>query len=239
MDLNVIIDNCGERNSSQMINEKLVRCKELGFETIAISVIVDASKEPFSIPPPPIIDNLIIPKKLTVLTRLTVKVSENIQIYKVNKSKERSKYDLLAYEPQNPKILQYLAMGNTTFEIMTFELASRLDYNLFKFSMKSIEAQGICVELNYGPAQLGSTMRRNTISNGQSLTEKSTKNIILSSGVDDIFRLRSPKDAKYLGVLFLMSINKCHEAVFNNGHKAINLGKNNSNPASSAIEMVS
>lgn len=240
MDLNVlIVDIDGKRDSNQVVNDKLARCKELGFQTICLSVIVDAQNVPFDVPPAPKRNELSIPFGLTVLFRLTVIVTDPMQVYKVNKCKERSKYDILAFQPQNYKILQHLSTGNTNFEILTFDLADRLDYNLFKISLQKLEQHGVCIEINYGQAQLSSSTRRNIISNGQSLTEKSTRNIILSSGVNDIFRLRGPKDAKYLGVLFLLSINKCHDAVFKNGLKAIDLAKHRSNPASSAIELKS
>lgn len=234
----MVIDNCGNRDSNKVINEKLCRCKELGFERVAISVIMESPKnDQFEIPPAPKMNELTIPSQMTVYTRLTAKVSEAIQIYKIIKSKERSNYQLLALEPQNMKILQYLAMGTTNFEILTFDLAERLDYNLFKIKLKCLEDKGVCIEINYGPAQLGSSLRRNTITNGQSIVEKGTKNIIVSSGVDDIFRLRGPKDAKYLCVLFMLPINKCHPAVYTNGLKAINLAEHHRNPASSAIKV--
>lgn len=237
MDLNVIIENCGPRDSSQVIKQKVVRCESLGFQTIALSVVIEIKTNSPIVPLPPDIKDLT-SGKLKVYTRLTAKVSETIQLYKLNKCKETAQYDLLALEPQNAKILQYISMGSAELDILTFNLSERLDYNLFKIGYKVLEDLGVCTEINYGPAQLGSSLRRNIICNGQNLTEKTVKNIILSSGIDDPFRLRSPKDAKSLGVLFLMPANKCHDAVFNNGTKAIKLAKHRVNPASSAIELI-
>lgn len=238
MDLNIIVGNSEHIDPDKVINEKLCRCKELGFLSIALAVIIDPPKEgQINVPKSPKLDNLVIPKGLQVYTRLTVKVSETIQIFKVNKSKERSNYDLLALEPQNVKMLQYLTSASTPFDILTFDLTDRLDYNLFRLSFNNLEKIGICIEINYGPAQLSSTLRRNTITNGQSLTERSSRNIILSSGIEDTFRLRGPKDAKYLGVIFLLSTSRSHDAVYKNGAKAIHHAKHRTNPASSAIEL--
>lgn len=237
MDLNVIVENCGPRDSDQIIKQKLARCKVLGFEAVALSVTIEIKDEKFEVPLPPDVEGLS-SSQFKVYTRLTAKVSETIQIYKLNKSKETAKYDLLALEPQNAKILQYISSGSADLDILTFNLSQRMDYTLFKTAFRVLEERGVCIEINYGPAQLGSSLRRHTICNGQNLTEKTSKNIILSSGVNDIFRLRGPKDATSVGVLFLMAPNKCHEAVFKNGTKAINHAKHRANPASSAIELV-
>lgn len=238
MDLNVIIENCGTRDSDQVIKQKLYRCEALGYHTIALSVVIEIQTNSLKVPSPPDIKDLIATSKLKIYTRLTAKVNETIQLYKLNKCKETPQYDLLALEPQNAKILQYISMGSAELDILTFNLSERLDYNLFKIGYKVLEDLGVCIEINYGPAQLGSSLRRNIICNAQNLTEKTVKNIILSSGIDDPFRLRGPKDAKSLGVLFLMSSDKCHDAVFNNGMKAIKLAKHRVNPASSAIELI-
>lgn len=233
MDLNIIIHRNGSGDQLSSINDKLARCKELGFHTIALSVYATFN----TIPPAPKLDQLSIPDGLKVLTRLTAMVSSSDEVFKVSKSKEKSEYDLLAYEPQNTKILQHLASSSSSFEILTFNLCDRLDYNTFKVSLQKLKQQGVCIELNYATAQINS-FRRNIIANGQCLTEKSSRNVILSNGIDDIFRLRGPKDAQFIGVLFLMSMNKCHDAVYNNGSNAINLAKHRGNPASSAIEHV-
>lgn len=237
MDLNVIVENNGTRDSDNIIKQKLTRCKILGFHTVALSVIINIKSNSPIVPPPPDVKSLA-PAQLKVLSRLTVKVEENMQIHKLKKCKESRKYDLLAFEPQNTNILQYIGQGQVELDILTFNLSDRLDYSLFKIGYKVLEDKGVCFEINYGPAQLGSSLRRNIICNGQNLTEKTTKNIILSSGVEDIFRLRGPKDAKSIGILFLLKANKIHDAVFNNGLKAISSAKHRANPASSVIELV-
>lgn len=236
-----MIENCGSRDSDQVIRHKLERCKALGFHTVALSVIIDVkNNSPTGV--------YAVPKRpdttsynsfdFKILTRLTVKVSESLQLYKLGKCKEISQYDLLALEPHNQNILQYICVGSAQLDILTFDLTERLDYNLFKVGYKVLENKGVCVEINYGQAQLGSALRRNIICNGQNLTEKTSKNIILSSGIDDAFRFRGPKDVKSLGILFFLSLNRSHDAVYTNGIKAINLAKHRANPASSAIELI-
>lgn len=234
MDLNIIIDNgLGLRDSDQLIKQKLQTCLTLGYHTVAVAVTIDLDSSS-NIQSAPDFKQLV-PAKLNVLSRLTVKCSETIQLYKLNKSKEVTTYDLIALEPKNSKLLQYIGSGSTELDILTFNLKERLEYSLFKASYKVIQKRGVCLEINYGPCQLGSSLRRNTICNGQNLTEKTQTNIILSSGVTDCFRLRNPKDAVAIGALLMLSRNKCHEAVHENAKKAINLSKQKRNPAASAI----
>lgn len=238
MDLNVIIENCGPRDNEQVIQQKLARCKILGFHTIALSVIIklgDDNKP--KVPLPPDLKELNI-SQLKVYTRLTAKVSEVMQLHQLGKSKEAAQYDLIALEPQNYKILQYVTMGSASLDILTFDFSERADHNLTRAKYRLLEDRGVCIEINYGPAQMGSTLRRNIICNGQNLIEKTYKTIIFSSGIADCFRLRSPKDVKCLGVLFFLPDNKCHDAVFTNGLKAINHSKRRVEPTSSAIELV-
>lgn len=239
MDLNVIIEDCGPRDSVQMMQQKLTRCKLLGYQTIALSVIIETGDANVTqVPPPPNLDELNI-TQLKVYTRLTVKVNTDAQLhYLERKSKEASLYDLIALEPNNQKILNYIVTGSAKLDILTFNLSNRVDHNLTKVKFKLLEDRGVCIEINYGPAQLGSALRRNIICNGQNLVEKTRKTIILSSGISDIFRLRSPMDAKHLAVLFFLPANKTHDAVFNNGLKAINHAKRRVEPTSSAIERV-
>lgn len=240
MDLNICIEVEGIRDPDRIIMDKLKRCKQLGFHTVALSVcidITDKSKQQLDIPAPPSRET-INHSNLRVYTRLTVKVAETIQLYKLYKSHELANYDLLALDPQNSKLLQYITAGSAELDILTFDLSDRLDFNLFKTKFKLLQTRGVCFEINYGPAQLGSSLRRNIICNGQNLVEKINKNLILSSGVQDIFRLRSPMDAQSLGVLFMIPFKKCHEIVYKNGQKALEAAKHRKNPISSAVELI-
>lgn len=247
MDLNIIIEDQGQRDNEQTIANKLLACKALGFHTVALNVIIEMTsdkgnkKNSITVPKPPQLDasNIAVPKDLKVLTRLTVKISETMHIHTLGKCKERNDYDLLAYEPQNPKILGHLAAGNADFEILTFNMGERMDFALFKISLKLLEERGVCFEICYGPAHLGTSLRRNIICNGQNLVEKCKRTVILSNGIKDAFRLHSPKDAKYIGTLFLMSLNTSHDAVFNNARQALSLAKCRSNPIASAIVLKS
>lgn len=243
MDLNICIEIDGIRDSDSIIRSKLERCRQLGFRTIALSVCIDIthfaekSKQQIVVPPPPN-DEIIILAGLKVYTRLTVKVSETIQLFKLHKNSEASKYALLALEPQNNKIFQYICTSSTDLDILTFNLSERLDYNLFKTKFGLLQTRGVCFEINYGPAQLGSTLRRNIICNGQNLVEKINKNLILSSGVQDIFRLRGPKDAESIGVLFMIPFKRCHETVYTNAQRALECAQHRMQPISSAVEMI-
>lgn len=234
MDLNIVIEESSQRDSDQVIKHKLATCKSLGYTTVALSVIVNLSHST-SIPKPPECKH-IAPQNLTVLTRLTAKCTESIQLYKLSKMKETSFYDLVALEPQNIKMLNYIGTGSADLDILSLNLADRMEYSIFKTSYNVIEKRGVCIEINYGPCLLSSSLRRNVICNGQNLAEKTQKNLIFSSGLKESFRLRGPKDAISLGALFMLPQNRCYDAVYSNAKKAINLSKHKKNPAASAIE---
>lgn len=248
MDLNVIIGVISHNNnvihqridSEQIIKQKLERCKILGHKEVALAIVVDLTdtggkKQQPSVPPPPNITD-IIPSHMKAYTRITIRFSDPGQLHKVKTFAH--KYDLIALQPLNAKMLEYVTTGNPEVDILSLDLSEKIENNFYKTSVKVLEERGVCIEINYGPAQLGSTMRRSVISNGQGLVEKSHKNIILSSGIDDIFRLRGPKDAKCLGVLFMLTLNQSHDAVFNNGQKAISCSKSRKNPVATVIELI-
>jgi len=241
MDLNICIEDLGVRDSEETIRQKIDKCKQLGFHTIALSVVVDLSESKskmVQIPEPPNKEVLNIGKRFTIYTRLTVKVNHTDSLYKLNKNPTTASYDLLALEPLNYDILQYIARGNTSLDILTFDLSERMDFNFFKTKFKTLEDRNVCIEINYGAAQLGSALRRNIICNGQNLIEKTMKNVILSNGVKDLFRLRGPMDAISLGVLFMIPQKRCHDTVYKNATKALESAKYRSNPTSSAIELI-
>ena len=238
MDLNVIVKEADvPMDSYDVIKNKVNTCHEMEFHTIALSVSVDLASENQTIPEPPSLDE--IPPNLTILTRLTVKCTDSMQLYQISKSKDILRYDLLAVEPQNQKMLQYVVTGSADFDILTFDMSEKLDFNFFKCSYTILEKRGVCFEINYAQCQLGSPIRRNIITNAQNLAEMTSKNLILSSGVTDVFRFRAPKDAILIGYLFMLTHNKCYNAVHKNAEKAIALSKRRKNPVSSAIECVS
>ncbi|CAG2161682.1 unnamed protein product [Oppiella nova] len=60
-------------------------------------------------------------------------------------------------------------------------------------------SKGIGIEINYGNSLLDQTARRSLFGFSQLLVEKTrSRNIILSSGAETSFALRSPKDVTYL-----------------------------------------
>lgn len=237
MDLNIIIESCGKRHSDVTILERVNRCRELGFHTIALSVVVDIRTKNFTIPDPPTVESFS-EKGFKVYSRLTAQVDQNLELFKLNKDKQTAKYDLLALEPCSEKILHYIASGNTELDILSFDFSEKTDLKIVKTQFENLLRKGVCLEINYGPAQLGSSLRRNIICAGQKLVEKCNKMIILSSGIDDTFRLRGPQDAECVGFLFMLPRNKCHDAVHKNGLSAIRISKCRKNPVSSAIELV-
>lgn len=242
MDLNICIEKDGTRDPVNIIEDKLDRCLQLGFHTVALSVYIDISnfkaKNDITLPPPPDLKSLSYSTKLKVYTRLTVRVGHADLLYKLNKHPLTPAYNLIALEPRNSDICNYLVNSATIMDILTFNLSDRLDFNLFKMKFKTLEDRNVCIEINYGAAQMGSSLRRNIICNGQNITEKTIKNVILSNGIQDTFRLRGPMDAMSIGVLFMIPLKRCHDTVHKNALKAIESSRSRKNPVSSAITLV-
>lgn len=240
MDLNIIIEEDGQRDDARVINEKLSRCFHLGHNTISLAVVIDChNNTSCNVPEPPELDKLSVPSSLKVYTRLTIKIIDSLTLHKIKRQQNTSKYDLIAIEPVGEKMYRHVCSGSTEVDIVTFDMSQRLDYSIFKVGLRPILDRGTCVEINYGQGQLGPSSRRNLICNAQNLTEKVRKSIILSSGVKDTFRIRGPKDAKSIGSLFLLSSRDCHESVYKNAQRAIEHSKHRKNPTSSVIrEMI-
>ena len=234
MDLNIIVEEDSNRDADRIIEDKIKKAFDLGFNTIAIAVRI-SHEQVANIPSPPTI-----PKEYqhnsNIYTRLTIAVNDPIQIYKINQSPESKRYDLLALEPLNKKMLSYLCGGPSDFDILTFSFEERVDFSLFKVSFKILETRGVCLEINYSKAQAGSTFRRNIICGGQNLTEKNNKNIILSSGTSDIFR--NPRVVVSLGPLFFLPSNLSHAAVHKAARRALRLSKMRKNQVNATIEMI-
>jgi len=163
-------------------------------------------------------------------------VDDQLQTHKLINSPMLKKYDLLAVEALNEKMLNQICGGHLDCDIICFTMSDRLLVNLKKANFTLPRLRGICFEINYDQCLYNQTNRQNVISAGQLLVEKTKgRNIIISSGARTVLGLRGPYDASNLGLLFTLKENQAKECVFKNGYKAIKHGKGRINVNSNAV----
>lgn len=133
-------------------------------------------------------------------------------------SESFKKYEILAVEPINDKMLSQFCSGQFDCDILTLHMNNRLNVDLKRANLSLVginlpdiltpdvilhhiqpQKRGICFEINYNHALFNQTNRQNTISSAQLLVEKSRgKNILISSGARGTFGLRGPYDVSNL-----------------------------------------
>ncbi|XP_027204263.1 ribonuclease P protein subunit Rpp30 [Dermatophagoides pteronyssinus] len=223
MDLNLVIYNDGF-NLDKSIEKLIQSCHKFDYKRIALAVQIVATGKDVKIPIPPTIklrDNL---KNIKLYTRLTVQVEDSNSLFHLSKNENLKHYDILAIEPMNEKILNYLNGGNFEFDILTFSSIDSSIVNMIKKANFSLPiSKGIGIEINYSNCLSSSSQRRQSIAFGQMLVDKTrSKNIILSSGTSIATSIRSPRDVIYIGLLFGLEENQSKRSLYRNTEAVIN-----------------
>lgn len=263
MDLNVIVYQEKEFASEKAITSKVMRAVNDGFKRIALSVVIHG-KNIASIPMPvscAVLRSTV--PDVQILHRLTVKIEETDQIFKISKSDRLKHYDLLAVEPANEHILSYLNNGHFDCDLITFTFtpssfsssssgsssssssssasdSSKLVTALKRANFSLPLSKGIGVEVNYADLLSSGSARRQAIACGQLLVDKTgAKNIILSSGSSSLLANgKSPRDVIYIGLLFGLTEFQSKMATFRNGVKVIKHAELRKNIVASSIEVL-
>ncbi|CAH1997876.1 unnamed protein product [Acanthoscelides obtectus] len=157
----------------------------------------------------------------TILNRLTVSFASLDTLYKITKSPNFKKYHIVAAAPTTPQALTHTC---STFEadIFTFNPENKFNLRLNRKLYNQLIDRGYHFELQYAPAILDSTKRKNLIhaANLFHLFGKS-KNIIISSGADNVNYLRGPYDIINLGLIFGLSELQCKTAITHCAKKTV------------------
>jgi len=232
-DFNIIADS----NPSKL-RGLVLRAVELGYQTVAINTVVDQerlvtrkkrkegdeAKNQLSEFPEPCTVSLSDEDypalkakglKPSILTRLTIVITDNDFLIHYNKSEVVKKYDLLSIIPKNAQCLINLLKSSFRFDILSFK--PELIYDSVKWSRKLYNdcvEKYIHFELLYAPAISDSENKRKIISLAQTYqsTGKSKK-IFLSSGAKNPIDLRSPADVANLAFIFSLNENQGKDAV--------------------------
>uniref|UniRef100_A0A1B6HEC6 Uncharacterized protein n=1 Tax=Homalodisca liturata TaxID=320908 RepID=A0A1B6HEC6_9HEMI len=208
-DLNISIP------SHQFKEKCLEELVSLGYKTVALNTTVYEEKNETSkkkksqnkevIPPPQAtLDPEEVQGKLQILQRITLHFSDANQLQKLTKSENTKKYDIVSVVPKSFTAFQ-LACACKDIDLISFDASehpifmNRKTYNL-------AVANSIYFEVPYAPAIADSGKRRTTIQVAHAYhTYGKSKNIILSSGITDFLKLRSPYDVANLALLFGLS----------------------------------
>ncbi|RWS23724.1 ribonuclease P protein subunit p30-like protein, partial [Leptotrombidium deliense] len=222
MDLNIVIENESQRDSKEVIFNKIKTALKLGYKTIALNVKINENQ--IVNPPKAPVVELKDSSHFKILTRVTVVLEDPAKVHKLTKSQILKEYDLLAIEPVNDKIMNLICGGNLECDIVSFSLQTKMAFNIKKLNFTVPLNKGTCFEVNYRQLLMDSTSRQNVIAASQTLVSRlKGKNVLLSSGAQTAMELRGPYDVTNLALLLDIPEHKAKHAVYNNGSKAIRL----------------
>jgi len=239
MELNVVVEKDKLRLSKQKIIDRIKKFHELGYNVVGLNVVVDPENVNQIPEPPDIHLSDVGIKNLEIYTRLTVAVEDTLHTHRISQSSETKKYDILAIEPRNDKMLNQLCGGNFECDIITFDLSvDRLPLAIHRANFNLPISSGTCLEIRYGGTVTSQQSRINTFAHGQLLVSKTRqKNIIIGNGSTDIYTFCSPKEVSCLGLFFGLKENISNQAVYRNGALVIKHGRIRRNKNSQAVEI--
>ncbi|KAK2804822.1 hypothetical protein FQN51_001464 [Onygenales sp. PD_10] len=204
------------------ISNTLSFFSELGYTTVALSQSI-SGKLPNNLTPPPPPPSP--PANLTLLTRLTISVSDPSQNHRLTPLSQS--FSLIALRPLNEKCLT-LACNSLDCDIISLDLSTRLPFH-FKFkTLSAAIARGVRFEICYGPGVTGSggEARRNLIGNAMALVRATRgRGIIVSSEARRALGVRAPWDVVNLACVWGLSQERGREAVGEECRKVVALAK--------------
>ncbi|KAK5467658.1 RNA-binding RNA processing protein rpp1 [Exophiala xenobiotica] len=206
---------------SSALNHTLLFASELGYTTVALSLTL-AGKLP-STPPPIPVSTLSIPQSLTILTRLTITISDASQNHRL--SSFSPAYNLLALRPTTEKALQ-LCCTSLECDLISLDFTQRLTYPLKFTTVAGALNRGVRFEICYAPGISSSTSdaRRNLISGATALIRATRgRGIIFSSEARNALGLRGPHDVINLAQVWGLGQERGKEALCEEAGKVVKL----------------
>jgi len=151
----------------------------------------------------------------TILTRLTIKISNNDFMIHYNKSSVAKQYDILAINASTSAALGALLKSSFRFDILTFSVDSIIDGIKWtrKLYYECVE-KNVYFELPYSHLIRDSDGRRKVISLSHTYHAiGKSRNIIFTSEARHPLELRSPSDVANLAWILGLTENQGKEAV--------------------------
>ncbi|XP_052870605.1 ribonuclease P protein subunit p30-like [Anopheles cruzii] len=150
--------------------------------------------------------------QIKLVNRLTVAFSDASVSLLLNKSNNLRAYNLVAALPTNESSFQY-ACQTLPCDIITYNSGTIQVRMNRKYYYLAVE-RNIVFEIKYAPAIVSSADRKRTIERSHRYhAYGKSKNVIISSGAQDQFQLRSPYDIANLGLIFGLSEEQSKESV--------------------------
>jgi ribonuclease P/MRP protein subunit RPP1 len=206
---------------SSALRHTLLFASELGYTTIALSLTL-AGKLP-STPPSIPVSTFSIPQSLTILTRLTITISDASQNHRL--SSFSPAYNLLALRPTTEKALQ-LCCTSLECDLISLDFTQRLTYPLKFSTVAGALNRGVRFEVCYAPGISSSTSddRRNLIAGATSLIRATRgRGIVFSSEARNALGLRGPHDVINLAQVWGLGQERGKEALCEEAGKVVKL----------------
>jgi ribonuclease P/MRP protein subunit RPP1 len=126
-------------------------------------------------------------------------------------------------KPKNDKILENCLMTELNCDIITIDLYDKFSFMSKKKLLQTAADKGMFFEVEYGKFIVDNESRSNFISNFILLNEVlKGKNLIVSSGAENIFMQRNPEDIIIiLETIFDIKKNMAYKMVTENPIKAV------------------
>nr|DBA15225.1 TPA: hypothetical protein GDO54_004468 [Pyxicephalus adspersus] len=143
---------------------------------------------------------------IKIFTRLTIIASDPSHYNSLRSTSNLTRhYDIVAVYPKTEKLF-HAACTNVDVDLICINVTEKSSFFYRRPPINAAIERGIFFEVIYTPAIKDSTLRRYTISNTLNLMQTCKgKNIIISSGAERPFELRSPYDIATVGLLFGLS----------------------------------
>ena len=208
--------------STSALAHNISFASELGYSVIALALSIN-DKVPANLPSIPL-SSIEKPPNVTLLTRLTLTISDTSQNHRL--STLSSSYDLLALRPTNEKSFQ-LCCGSLDCDIISIDFSQRLPFILKFKTVSSAVQRGVRFEICYSPGIAdGTDARRNVISGATSLIRATRgRGIIISSEAKTALGLRAPYDVMNLLQVWGLGPERGKEAVCEEADRVVTLAR--------------
>ncbi|KIW16770.1 hypothetical protein PV08_03960 [Exophiala spinifera] len=203
------------------INHTLSFASELGYSTLALNLSLPGKLPPS--PPSIPISTLSIPRTLTILTRLTITISDASQNHRL--ASYSPAYNILALRPTNEKNLQ-LCCSSLECDLISLDFSQRLQFPLKFKTVSSALQRGLRFEICYSPgiSSSASDARRNLIGGATALIRATRgRGIIFSSEARNALGLRGPNDVINLASIWGLGQERGKEALCEEAGKVVRL----------------
>jgi ribonuclease P/MRP protein subunit RPP1 len=125
-------------------------------------------------------------------------------------------YDIVAVECMNAKVFQFICEQGDAVDLITFDVANRIPFQLKKPWMDAAAKRGLYFELTYAACLGDSAGRRYFFSNAANLVRLTNgRHLVLSSGSNRDLFLRSPYDVVNVGILIGLTYGQAMDALTN------------------------